>query len=215
MKIGIIGAGKVGETLGRRWAQAGHAIYYGVRDVQDPAVAELKQRGGEGMTIGTAQEAAAFGEVVVFAVPYAALETVVREAGDFGDRTLIDCTNPIAQDFSGLSCAGTSAAEEIARWSGSGRVVKAFNTIGFNVMANPVFDSQRASLLYCGDDTEAKQVVARLATELQFDPIDAGPLHQAHWLEAFAWLWISMAMKHGHGREMAFVLHKRGAETGA
>ena len=87
-------------------------------------------------------------------------------------------------------------------------MVKIFNTIGYNVMANPSFGSVPATLLYCGDDGDAKSVARDLAAAIGFDPVDAGPLRQARVLEPFALLWISLAFG-GQGREIAFRLMRR------
>ena len=210
MKIGILGTGNVGSALGKRLAQAGHEVKFGARNPDSPEVATLKQEAGANASAGPTAEAIEFGEAVIFALPYSAIEGIVEEAGDgFGEKILIDCVNPISADFSGLDCEGDSAAEQLAKWSGSSRVVKCFNTVGSNIMDNPDFGGTPATMLYCGDDAEAKSIVAGLAAEIGFAPVDAGPLLQAKWLESLAWLWISMALKFGQGREMAFVLHKR------
>jgi predicted dinucleotide-binding enzyme len=87
--------------------------------------------------------------------------------------------------------------------------VKCFNTVGFNIMENPDLAGRKASMLYCGDDPEAKDTAKQLASDIGFDPVDAGPLNQASLLEHMSWLWVTMAMKYGHGREMAFILAKR------
>ena len=88
-------------------------------------------------------------------------------------------------------------------------MVKAFNTIGANIMANTSFGSEKPSLCYCGDDAEAKQIVKQLAEEIGFEPLDVGPLTQARLLEPFALLWISMALKYGYTRDIAFKLLRR------
>jgi predicted dinucleotide-binding enzyme len=112
-----------------------------------------------------------------------------------------------ATDLSGLALGTTtSAAEQVAQWAPGARVVKAFNTVGSNIMADPSFGSNRALLFYCGDDAAAKQTVKSLAGELGFDAQDSGPLRQARLLEPFALLWISLAYGQGYGREFAFQL---------
>ncbi|HLI85077.1 MAG TPA: hypothetical protein VKV17_14240 [Bryobacteraceae bacterium] len=88
--------------------------------------------------------------------------------------------------------------------------MKAFNTVGANIMANPAFGQSKVALFYCGDDPEAKQIVSKLISELGFEPLDAGPLKQARLLEPFAMLWISLALQYGYGTNIAFELVRRG-----
>jgi 8-hydroxy-5-deazaflavin:NADPH oxidoreductase len=89
------------------------------------------------------------------------------------------------------------------------KVVKAFNTIGANIMADPNFNGRSALLLHCGDDAEAKASVSRLATEIGFETQDAGPLKQARALEPLALLGVSLAYVQSLGREFAFQIIKR------
>ena len=123
---------------------------------------------------------------------------------------MIDATNPLLPDLSGLALPNTtSGAEQVAGWSRGAKVVKAFNTVGSNIMDNPAFGADKPVLFYCGDDSQAKSNVKRLAGELGFEPLDAGPLTQARLLEPFALLWITLALKQGLGREIAFKLLRR------
>lgn len=203
MRIGVIGTGNVGGTLGRRFAEAGHEVQFGARPGSPTPI-------GANMSLGTVSEAAAFGELVVFAVPWLAAADAVKAAGDLSGKIVFDCINPVRADFSGLDLGPReSAGEKFAALMPGARVVKIFNTVGYNVMQNPHFNGTPASMLYCGDDAEAKSVAAQLAVDIGFDPVDAGPLSQSHYLENFAWLWISMAAKYGHGREIAFRFMKR------
>lgn len=201
MKIAVIGAGNVGGTLGKRWQGLGHSVVFGVRN---PGDAKL----GPGYEVSTPEKAVEDAEVVLFALPYTALLSAAK-ALNLEGKILVDCTNPIAADFNGLSPIQTSAAEELAAATGSKQVVKAFNTVGFNIMENPDFNGRKSTMLVAGDDATAKSKVSVLAAELGFDPVDAGPLHQARYMEALAWLWISMAIKYGHGRDIVFNLEKR------
>lgn len=195
MRIGIIGKGSVGSTLGSRWESLGHEVRYGSRE---PA--------------SSIRAAAEFGEIIVLAIPWPAVPDAIAAAGDLHGKVLLDCTNPIRADFSGLDLGENgSAGEMIAELSLGAKVVKVFNTVGYNVMANPDFNGQAASMLYCGDDDEAKRITASLAYELGFAPIDAGLLSQSRWLESLAWLWITLAVKQGFGREIAFELIRREA----
>ena len=210
MKIGIIGAGNIGGTLGRAWAAKGHEVVFGVRDPRGPKVQELVKATGGKARAASPAEAAAHGEVVLLATPWAAAQAALRGAGDLTGKILVDATNPLRPDLSGLTLGHTtSAAEEVARWAPGAKVVKAFNTIGAQHMANPRFGTQSASMLICGDDAAAKKAVLALAEVLGFDPVDAGPLTQARLLEPLAMLWISLAYAYGHGPDIAFKLLRR------
>lgn len=210
MRIGIIGAGNVGGNLGKVWAGKGHEVMFGVRDPQSPKVRALVSGLGEPARAGSVKEAAAFGEVVALTTPWPATQEAIQAAGDLAGKILMDCTNPVKPDLTGLSLGQTtSAAEEIARWAPGARVVKAFNTIGAQQMLNPQFGSQAASMFICGDDAAAKSVVARLTEESGFEVVDAGPLSNARLLEPLAMLWIYLAVKQGLGTEIAFKLLRR------
>jgi predicted dinucleotide-binding enzyme len=208
MRIGIIGAGSVGGALGRGWTRAGHEVTFGVRSPSDPKTARLHE--GTGAKTASVAEAAAFGEVVVFATPWEATQEAVKSAGGLTGKIVFDCTNPLAPNLSGLTHGfDTSAAEQVAAWAPGARVVKIFNTTGANNMENPDFDGVAATMFYCGDDAEAKAVGARLAADLGFDPVDAGNLEEARLLEPLALLWIRLAYVQNQGRDIAFKLMKR------
>jgi NADPH-dependent F420 reductase len=211
MRIAIIGAGNVGGTLGAGWNRAGHEVTYGVRETTGPKADEARATLGADARLVSPAEAAQRAEVIVLCVPAGAAEAAVRSLGDVPGKLLIDATNPVGPGFTHALAEG-SVAERIAAVAPGARVVKAFNTIGFNIMANPAFDSGPASLFMAGDDADAKRVAALLGEALGFEAVDCGPLSQARLLEHLALLWISMAMAHGHGRGIAFRLLRR---TGA
>lgn len=204
MRIGIVGAGSVGSALGRGWARAGHEVRYGVRAPGSSKVADPDA------PVGTVAEAAAFAEVLVLAVPWGGAESAVRAAGDLAGKVLLDCTNPLLPNLGGLAVGHTtSAGEQVAGWASGARVVKIFNTTGANNMADPRYGGEGVTMFYCGDDPGAKEVAARLAADLGFEPVDAGPLAAARLLEPLALLWISLAYRQGLGREIAFKLLRR------
>jgi 8-hydroxy-5-deazaflavin:NADPH oxidoreductase len=210
MKIAIIGAGNVGSALGHGWASAGHEIVFGVRDPNDTKVQEVVRSAGGRVRVATVRDAVAPTEVVVLATPWPAARDALTAAGSLRGKVLVDATNPLQPDLSGLVIGHTtSAGEQVAAWVPGAKVVKAFNTIGAQHMTNPRFGEQRASMFLCGDDAAAKQVVAGLATALGFEPVDAGPLKQARLLEPLALLWISMALAYGQGPDIAFRLLRK------
>ena len=214
MEIAVIGAGNVGGTLGRRWVRAGHAVTFGVRNPSDPKVASLLRDSGPGANADPVSECARRAAVVVLTVPWESAEHALREAGDLRGKILIDATNPVVMTPEGLRHGlvighTSSAGEQVARWADGARVVKAFNTTGWQNMADPVYGSQGLSMLLCGDDAEAKRVVAGLAGQLGFEPVDVGPLRSARHLEALAMLWIDMAIFQGFGTGFGFRVVKR------
>lgn len=161
---------------------------------------KLLQSAGGKAHAASVREAAAFGEVVVLAVLWPAVPDAIQSAGNLSGKILVDCTNPLAPDLSGLVLGTTnSAAEEVARLAKGAKVVKAFNTIGAANFENPRFGSERASMFICGEDASAKNVVAKLASELDFDVVDVGPLLAARWLEPLGMLWIHLGYKQGLG----------------
>ena len=206
MHIGIIGTGNIGSTLGRGWS-ARHSVAFGTRKPEDAEVRAVVAAAGVTARAASVREAAAFGDVVVLATPWAAALDVVRSAGDLRGKVVVDCTNPVGPGLRHGLPSG-SAAEAIAAEAKGARVVKAFNTAGFEVFADPRYGTEAASLFLCGDDAAAKDTVAGLARELGMEPVDCGPLAQARRLEELALLWISLAVQ-GQGRAHAFRLLRR------
>jgi len=211
MQIGIIGAGNVGGTLGRAWAQKGHEVMFGVRQPKTGKVQTLLEQAGGGAKAGTVAEAAAFGSVVTLATPWPATREALRTAGDLAGKVLLDCTNPLKADFSGLEVGHTtSGAEQVALWAKGARVVKIFNSTGFENMANPKYGKGAAvTMFFAGDDAAAKGIAAQLAREIGFEPVDAGPLGNARLLEPLAMLWIHLAFAQKQGTGIAFKLLRR------
>jgi len=211
MKLGIIGAGSVGGTLGKGWAAKGHQIKYGVRHPDSRETQEAVRATGGGSSAGEMPEAAAFGEVIVLATPWGdATRQAIESAGNLTGKIVIDCTNPVKPDLSGLAIGhDTSAAEQVAGWAKGAKVCKAFNTVGYHVMANPNFRERKAVMFVCGDDPAAKKTVLQLASDFGFEPIDAGGLSSARLLEPVAMLWIHLALHQGLGPDFSFGLLRR------
>ena len=210
MEIAIIGAGDVGGTLGRLWVKKGHQIMFGVRNLQSHNVQNLIRSTDSGVKVGTIGEAASFADIIVLAIPWMAVEETIKSAGDLSGKILIDPTNPINADLTGLIIeSSTSAAEEIAKWAKGSKVVKAFNSIGAKALDNLQFGMVKADAFICGDDFKSKTVVKKLATEIGFDTVDAGPLINARLLEYLALLWIQLAYSRQMGPNIAFKLLTR------
>jgi NADPH-dependent F420 reductase len=196
MKIAIIGTGNVGAALGGSFVRAGHDVTFTAQD--ETATEVLATRLGASAALSTAGAVDA-SDIVVLAIPYAAVGDVAVEiAGSIAGKVVIDATNPLKADYSGLATeAGPSGAERIAAQLPGARVVKAFNTIFASIQADPKGQPQTVDGLLAGDDAEAKATVAELLRSMGLRPVDAGPLAEARALEAIAWLNISLQLRNG------------------
>lgn len=207
MNIAIIGAGNVGRALGHGWAKD-HRVTFGVRDPASPKYSDLDPAMFGVTTIADAVKGA---DTIVLATPWGTpTRDAIAACGDLTGKALLDATNPLLPGLAGLDHpGGKSGGEQVAAWAQGAKVVKVFNTTGFNNMANPGYGDARSLMLYCGDDADAKHIAKRLAEDLGFDAIDFGPLANAGYSESFAMTWIWLAMKGGLGREFAFGLLRR------
>lgn len=216
MDIAVIGAGNVGGALGRNWARSAHRIIYGVRDVQADKVRELVQATGAGAAAARVGEAVGIAGAVVLATPWAATQEALREAGDLTGKILVDCTNPL-RFTPGLGLElmlgfSDSGAEQVARWAPGARVVKAFNTYGWENFLDadyPAGGNLQPLMLMAGDDPSAKATVAALARDAGFEPFDAGMLRAARELEPIALLWIRRAMTGARNPNFVWAMLRR------
>lgn len=210
MNIGFIGSGSVGSGLGKILSGKGHSVYFSARST-DKALSVAKSV-GPGAQGGTVEEAARFGEVVLVATPWSSTAEAISAAGPLDGKIIIDCTNPLTSDLSGLSIGHTtSAAEEIAKMVPGAKVVKAFNTV-FAAIYNSrsrLFGSRKTTMFYCGDDIKAKDITKRLIIETGFEPVDAGPLKSARYLEPLAMLMIQLGYAQKMGTNFTVSLINR------
>ena len=195
MKIAVIGCGNVGSTLGKRWAANGHEVIFGVRDVSKENVQNVLAESNAKAT--SIVDAVAQSEVVVYAAWWSAAEEICQLIGDFEDKILIDCVNPLKFGKTGLEGIElgfeTSASELLQSWAKNARVVKCFNTASAQTMANPVIDGVKGDIYICGNDLPAKGIVSSLAEELDFVSVDCGDITSARYIEPMACLWIKLA----------------------
>lgn len=217
MNIGIIGAGNVGGALGKSWAKAGHQIKFGMRNPGDPKHRGLVDACGPNASAGTNAEAAAFAEVITLATPWDATQSAIAECGgELKGKVLIDCTNPLKfTPGTGLELAiGNiiSGGETVAQWAPAARVVKAFNTYGFENFADasyPNYGGLKPVMFLAGDDAEARRIVSRLAADIGFRPLDAGNLKIARLLEPTGMLWIHLALVQNMGAGFTWAMLER------
>jgi 8-hydroxy-5-deazaflavin:NADPH oxidoreductase len=196
MNIAIIGAGNVGNAITGSATRAGHSVTLSSAK-GDSAITAAQESGAR--AAASNREAVEGADVVILAIPYTAVDEVLAEVGGaLAGKVLVDATNPLKPDYSGLATNGTSGAEEIQSKAHGARVVKAFNTAFAARQADPnVAGGLRVDGYAAGDDEEAKQAVLGLLADIGFNPVDVGPLAMARYLEGMAWLNISLQMKNG------------------
>lgn len=178
MNIGILGAGNIGGTLAKLFSGAGHEVR--IANSRGPQTLEATVHDlGQHVRAATPQDAVAFGDVVLIAVPWTHKEDAIPEAGPYDDKIVIDAMNPYTEDFE-LEDLGDRTASEITKTLVPGaRLVKAFNTILYKRLATegkPKGAKDRLAVFLAGDDPEAKAVVAKLIDEVGFEPVDTGSL---------------------------------------
>lgn len=187
-----------------------HEVTFGVRDPEHARHLELRDVVGEGIAIDSVHSAAGRGEIVILATPWPATEAAIQAAGNLSGKLLVDCTNPLEPDLSGLTVGHTwSGGEQVAEWASGASVFKAFNTTGSSNMESPVVDDRQTVMFFCGDDDNYRDTVAALIHDVGFEAVDAGPLQAARWLEPWAMVWISLSFLRRFGTDFAFALVRR------
>lgn len=195
MQIAIIGAGNVGSAIARGVSKQGHDV---ILTAADPANAQKVAEEVGGHVASTASDAVTGADLVVLAVPYGAVEDMARDIADeVTGKVVIDATNPLTTDGSGLAVSDRAGAETIQALLPGAHVVKAFNTVFASNQGDPVTDGVVLDGFYAGDDQTAKSTVAQLLGDIGFRPIDAGDLTAARALEHLAFLNISLNARNG------------------
>jgi len=210
--IFIVGAGNVGAALGQCWLAEGYSVHFGVPDPGSPKYTHLPQ--GSVRSIHDRRDA----DIIVLAVPFLVVQSVLEALGDLSDIIVVDCTNPLAFTNNDLQLSlgfETSGAELIARWARGAYVFKTLNQTGAENLVDADAFSSRPMMFVAGDDNSKKRIVMDLVKGLGFEAIDSGPPVTARLLEPLAMLWIELAMKLGHTRGFAFAkVRHREAESG-
>ena len=195
MDIAIIGAGNVGRALATSALRLGHSVAVSSAN-GDTSAAVALETGAR--AAASSRDAVDDADLVVLAVPYTAIVDILDEIGPaLAGKIVVDATNPLKPDYSGLATEGKSGAEEIQARIPTARVVKAFNTVLAARQADPAIAGIQLDGYVAADDDEAKAVVLELVKGMGLHPIDAGDLAMARALEALAWLNISLQMRHG------------------
>jgi predicted dinucleotide-binding enzyme len=209
MKIGIIGSGNMGANMGKAWAAKDHEVLFSFSKAQDK-LRDAATDAGPNARTGTPADAVAFGDVILFSVPWAAVPDALKAAGRFQGKTLFSCVNCLKPDLSGLAVGTTtSAAEEIAKQTPDAKVVEAIPAMAQILAADSHrLSGQQISTFYCGDDTASKASAASLLRDLDLDPVDAGPLTSARFIEPAGMLMVRLAYGMGLGPKVGMKLIK-------
>lgn len=197
MRIAIIGSGNVGSALAGRFSDL-HDVVFASRDPSLPSPVEGVGR--------VPHHEASDAEVAILAVPAAAVVDVLAACGPLDGVVLVDATNAVGAPPPG---GAESMAAVVAGCAPRARIVKAFNTAGAEVLADPDFGGQRAALTICGDDAGAVETVEGLVRHLGAEPLVLGGLDEAPLAEAFAKVWITLAFRRGLGRRWAVGILRR------
>ena len=203
MNIAIIGTGNVGGALAANWSEKGHIIRLGVQDVHQFKGAPLLNN--PNTTVHPIGEAVAGSEVILIAIPPAAIVGVLQQMGDVSGKVIIDATNAVRQAPDPYPTVYHCLADKT-----TAEVVKCFNTTGFENMRDPVYDGRGIDMFMAGESVRAKAVAQQLALDAGFAScLDFGNGSKVELLEKFALSWINLAIMQGHGRNMAFRVVKR------
>ena len=213
MRVGILGSGLMGGKLGGLFARAGHEVVFSY--ARSARKLERLARAAQGRArAGTPAEAARDADALLLAVHWSRVDQVLKQAGDLTGKVIVSCSLPMNKSDTALVIGQrSSGAEELAKKARTARVVAAFGTVPSEVLFS-VFEarrrSRRPSLVYCGDDQEAKQVAATLIRDVGFDPVDAGPLRIGRYTEPFSLLIAQLAYKSGSRPELAYRFERFG-----
>ncbi len=211
MRIGVIGSGVVGQTLAAGFLKHGHAVTIATRE---PARLTDWRAKHAGARIGGFAETAAFGELVVLAVPGAAALDALKLIGaaQLAGKPVIDATNPIGGGppvhgvLSYFTDHHDSLMERLQKAVPGAHFVKAFNSVGAAQMVDPHFSGGKPTMFICGNDAEAKRTVAKLLDDFGWETADMGALEAARAIEPLCMLWCIPGVANGDWSPHAFKL---------
>jgi 8-hydroxy-5-deazaflavin:NADPH oxidoreductase len=197
MKITILGAGNIGGTLGGKWLVAGHEIMFGVRNVNSPkTLSALEQaKGAKALSV---EESISTAEVILFSIPWISVpEVAAANAKVLNGKIILDATNnfggPIINNLSALTNAAPSS-----------RIYRAFNSLGWEVFAQPVINGQQVDMFYSGPKGQTRSQVHGLIEEIGLNPIWVGDNDRIHLVDNIGALWVNMVFQHGWKRKFGF-----------
>jgi hypothetical protein len=197
MRVAVLGFGNIGRTLAVAWQRAGHQVVVGARDPAATAT-DVAAALGPAAEVRTVAEAIAGAEAVLLAVPGAAVPQLLSEHGpSLAGVVLLDAAN----DVGGSTL---HQAQVVASLAPDAHAFRAFNTLGWENLADPVIGGVRADLVHCGPDGAPRQVAERLIADVGLRPVYVGGADAADVVDGVARLWFALAFGQGRGRRIAF-----------
>jgi len=214
MRIGILGSGLMGGKLGTIFARAGHEVVFSYARGNDKLNRLARDARGNARP-GTPLKAAKDSNALLLAVHWSRIDDVLKQAGDLSGKVILTCSLPMDAGSTKLIIGTTtSGAEELAKKVFRAHVVAAFQTVPSEVLFG-VFEAKgkniRPTMVYCGDDQNAKDVAAKLIADVGFDPVDVGGLRTARYTEPFALLVAELAYNGQGGPELAYRFERFGS----
>ncbi len=196
--VAVIGTGMVGSAIGPRMAGIGFKVIYGSRDPDRERIHRLVKQTGGGSAGMSSADAMRLADIIMLAVPWEAVEPLIRNSTDLSGKLIIDITNPmtLGEDGYYYHPLDTAGAMLIAEWSPGAKVVKAFNTVGSFALADPAAPGGLVTAPVAADDHDAKCRVMGIARQLGYETSDAGPLRHARILEDMTIIYM-VAFAHG------------------
>ncbi|MDP4263285.1 MAG: NAD(P)-binding domain-containing protein [Bacteroidota bacterium] len=196
MKIGIIGSGPVGQTLAKAFLSEGNEVMLGTRNILKEEMVKWKKENAKGQ-VGSFEETARFGELLVLATAGSVTENAIQLAGvnNFKNKTVIDTTNPIAKAppengvLKYFTTLEDSLMERIQKQLPDAKLVKAFNSVGHAFMYKPAFPGGKPTMFICGNDDTAKKIVTGILTAFGWETEDMGRAEAARAIEPLCILW--------------------------
>jgi len=211
MKIAFIGCGNVGAPLADHLQRLGHEVTLATASSASESVTRALAR-NPGLVARPAKAAVSAAEVVFLATPFAAIEAALGAVtSELSGKILVDCTNPVGPGMRHGLASAKSGAERVQELAPGAKVIKAFNTYGYENFENSAYPAYnvKPAMLFCGNDAGAKQTVAPLVAALGWEPVDVGGLEQALHLEHMCLLWVRMVRAHGHSPHFAWAALRR------
>jgi len=203
MKITVIGAGNMGSAFVKQLTQAGHSVSLTARDLAKAKDLAARHAGAVAVPATRAADGA---DALILATGFAEAIAALKSVGNLQGKVVVDITNPLTADYMGLTLGhSTSAAEEIAKAVPEAEVVKAFNTVFAQVLAEgaPLAAGSKVTVFYASDSDRAKQTVRTLALSMGFETMDAGGLKNARYLEPLGGLNVYFGYGAGLGTSIA------------